>query len=96
MKADRGAGYDKAVEPRVDAGHGQVAGGYGHDVLLAVIGGLIGLYGWLLFVMVFDRDLVIARFYNAAGADYMVYWTAARAALAGKFASAGRPGGVHR
>ena len=85
MKADRGADYDKAVQPRVDAGHGQVVGGYGHDVLLGVIGGLIGLYGWLLFVMVFDRDLLIARRYNAAGADYMVYWSAARAALAGKF-----------
>jgi hypothetical protein len=89
MKADRGADYDQAVQPRVAVsylgGHGQVAGGYGHDAPLVVITGVIGLYGWLVFAMAFDHDGLIGPRYNAPGIDYMVLWRAARAAMAGDF-----------
>ncbi len=89
MKADRGADYDRSVEPRVAisylGGHSQFAGGYDH-ALIVVIGGVIGLYSWLVFVMAFDHDGLIGPHYNAPGVDYMVYWLAARAAMAGDFA----------
>ncbi len=54
-------------------------------VLLAVVGGAMGLYGWAVFGMAFDHDGLIGPRYNAPGADYMVYWSAARAAMAGNF-----------
>ncbi len=89
MTVDRGADYDQSVEPRVavtyPGGHSQLAGGYDH-ALIVVIGGVIGLYGWLVFVMAFDHDGLIGPHYNAPGVDYMVYWLAARAAMAGDFA----------
>jgi alpha-1,2-mannosyltransferase len=62
---------------RVDVRHGEVAGGYGHPALLAMISGVIGLYSWLV-------GLIGPR-YNGLGTDYMVYWSAARAAMAGNF-----------
>ena len=88
MKADRGT----AVQPRVAvnysgvAGHGHLAGGHQLQVLIAGIGGVTGLYGWLVFVMAFDHDGLIGPLYNAPGVDYMVYWLAGRAAMAGDFA----------
>ena len=62
MKADREADYDQAVKPRVAAtylgaaGHDQLAGRHGLLALVAMIGGVIGLYGWLMFVMAFDHN----------------------------------------
>lgn len=53
---------------------------------LAVLGGLVGVYGWLVFAFAFDHDGVIGPRYNAPGSDYMVYWQAVRAALGGDFA----------
>jgi alpha-1,2-mannosyltransferase len=89
MTADRGADYDQPVEPRVavtcPGGHSQLAGGYDH-ALIVVTAGVIGFYGWLVFVMAFDHDGLIGPLYNAPGVDYMVYWLAARAAMAGDFA----------
>jgi hypothetical protein len=58
---------------------------------LAVLGGLVGLYGWLVFALAFDHDGVIGPRYNAPGSDYMVYWQAVRAALGGDFALMGDP-----
>ena len=57
-------------------------------LVLAVIvtGALIGLYGWLMFATVFGHDGTIGPRYNAPGTDYMVYWSAARAAMEGNFA----------
>jgi alpha-1,2-mannosyltransferase len=84
MKADRGT----AVEPRVAVtypGVSQFAGGYDHALIVA-IGGFTGLYSWLVFVMAFDHDGLIGPRYNAPGVDYMVYWLATRAAMAGDFA----------
>jgi hypothetical protein len=52
---------------RVDVRHGEVAGGYGHPALLAMISGVIGLYSWLV-------GLIGPR-YNGLGTDYMVYWS---------------------
>jgi hypothetical protein len=53
---------------------------------LAVLGVLVGLYGWLVFALAFDHDGVIGPRYNAPGSDYMVYWQAARSAWDGDFA----------
>ncbi len=53
---------------------------------LAVLGVLVGVYGWLVFAFSFDHDGVIGPRYNAPGSDYMVYWQAVRAAWAGDFA----------
>ena len=89
MTADRRAVYDQSVEPSVAVTypgvHSRFAGGYDH-ALIVVIGGVIGLYSWLVFVMAFDHDGLIGPRYNAPGVDYMVYWLAARAAMAGDFA----------
>ncbi len=89
MTADRRADYDQSVEPSVAVTypgvHSRFAGGYDH-ALIVVIGGVIGLYSWLVFVMAFDHDGLIGPRYNAPGVDYMVYWLAARAAMAGDFA----------
>jgi glycosyl transferase family 87 len=87
MKADQGT----AVQPNVAvthsgvAGHSRFAAGYDR-ALIVVTGILAGLYGWLVFVMGFGHDGLIAPRYNAPGVDYMVYWLAARAAVAGDFA----------
>jgi alpha-1,2-mannosyltransferase len=92
MKADREEDYDQAVKPRVAAtylsadGHDQLAGRHGLLALVAIIGGAIGLYGWLIFVMAFDHNGPFGQRYITPGIDYMVYWRAARAAMAGDFA----------
>jgi alpha-1,2-mannosyltransferase len=90
MKADREADYDQAVRPRVAAKYlgaaGQDAGGHRLLALVATIGGVIGLYGWLIFVMTFDHNGPFGQRYITPGIDYMVYWRAARAAIAGDLA----------
>ncbi len=55
-------------------------------MMLAVPCGLAGLYEWLVFAFSFRHDGLIGPRYNAPGADYMVYWLAAREALAGSYA----------
>ena len=92
MKADRQADCDQAVKPRVAAtylgaaGHDQLARRRGLLALVAMIGGVIGLYGWLRFAMAFDHDGPFGQRYITPGIDYMVYWRAAHAAMAGDFA----------
>ncbi len=56
---------------------------------LTILGGLVGLYGWLVFALAFDHDGLIGPRYNAPGSDYMVYWQAVRSAWAGDFALPG-------
>jgi hypothetical protein len=58
---------------------------------LAALAVLLGLYGWAVFAMAFSHDGLIGPYFNAPGADYMVYWRATRAALAGDFALLGDP-----
>ncbi len=58
---------------------------------LGLLGTLTGLYGWLVFAMAFGHDGVLGPYFNAPGADYMVYWRGVRAALAGDFALLGDP-----
>jgi alpha-1,2-mannosyltransferase len=53
-------------------------------LIAAIVGACFGLYGWAVFAMSFRHDGVIAPPYNAPGIDFMVYWEAARAALAGR------------
>ena len=91
MKVDRGADNHQSVQPgvaltyRSEAGLGPFAGGLDHW-LLVVTCAVIGLYGWLVFATTFEHDGLIGPRYNAPGVDYMVYWLAARAAMAGNFA----------
>ncbi|WP_439393079.1 glycosyltransferase family 87 protein [Bradyrhizobium sp. PMVTL-01] len=92
MKADREADFEHAIKPRVGethlgaAGYDQLAGRHRLLALISIIGGVIGLYGWLMFVMAFDHNGPFGQRYIAPGIDYMVYWRAARAAMAGDFA----------
>ena len=55
-------------------------------VVAAIACGLAGLYGWAAFVLSFSHDGLIGPRYNAPGIDFMVFWRAARAALAGDLA----------
>ncbi|WP_429033903.1 glycosyltransferase family 87 protein [Bradyrhizobium sp. I1.14.4] len=91
MKADREADADQAIKPLVAAPHLGVAGhaqpgSRGLLTLVSIIGCVIGLYGWLKFVMAFDHNGPFGQRYITPGIDYMVYWRAARAAMAGDFA----------
>jgi glycosyl transferase family 87 len=96
MRIEGGADYDQSVQPRVaiapssDAGHGPFAGGLDHW-LLVVTCAVIGLYGWVVFATTFEHDGLIGPHYNAPGVDYMVYWSAVRAAMAGDFALLANP-----
>jgi len=91
MKADREADHDQSIQPHLavtypgNAGPGRVAGGIDQTLLVAT-SAVIGLYGWLVFVTTFNHDGLVGPHYNAPGTDYMVYWSAARAAMAGNFA----------
>jgi alpha-1,2-mannosyltransferase len=60
-------------------------------LVLAIPCALAGLYNWLVFAMAFHHDGLIGPRYNAPGTDYMVYWSAVRAALAGNFSLLGDP-----
>jgi alpha-1,2-mannosyltransferase len=55
-------------------------------VVAALVAIGAGLYGWALFVLSFRHDGLIGPRYNAPGIDFMVFWEAARAALAGNLA----------
>jgi alpha-1,2-mannosyltransferase len=53
---------------------------------LVVIGGtcvLFGLYGWAIFLTTFGHDGAIGPRYNAPGADWVVFYSAAQAWLGG-------------
>jgi alpha-1,2-mannosyltransferase len=87
MKPNERSDYDQTVQPRVAvASVNEPRGVYDLLVLLAAIGGVIGLYGWLVFVMAFTHDGLIGPRDNAPGIDYMVYWSATRAAIEGNLA----------
>lgn len=54
-------------------------------VLIAtIVCACFGLYGWAVFALSFSHDGLIAPPTNAPGIDFMVFWRAARAALAGR------------
>ncbi len=55
-------------------------------LVAAIVGALAGLYGWALFLLSFRHDGLIGPRFNAPGLDFMVFWRAARAALAGDVA----------
>jgi hypothetical protein len=53
---------------------------------LIMIGGaclLFGLYGWAIFLTTFGHDGAIGPRYNAPGADWVVFYSAAEAWLSG-------------
>jgi alpha-1,2-mannosyltransferase len=92
MGANGGADDDQGGQSRIamtcsgNIGAGLVTGGNGFLALMAVASGVIGLNGWLMFIMAFDHDGPFGQRYITPGIDYMVYWRAARAAMAGDFA----------
>lgn len=51
--------------------------------LLAAIGVIVGLYGWLVFGATFNHDGALGPRYNAPGTDWIVFFSAARAYLTG-------------
>src|SRR5690348_5962495 len=51
--------------------------------LLAAICVVVGLYGWAVFGVTFNHDGALGPHYNAPGTDWMVFFSAARAYLAG-------------
>ncbi len=52
----------------------------------AAVALVVGAYGWAAFALSFRHDGLIAPRFNAPGVDFMVFWAAARAALAGDLA----------
>ncbi len=52
-------------------------------VLAAAVCGVFGLYGWAVFVASFAHDGAIGPRHNAPGADFMVFYAAARAYIDG-------------
>jgi hypothetical protein len=69
----------------VEIAHGGASGGRRPLDMpaLAVIGTVVGLYGWLMFLMSFHHDGIIGPRYGAPATDYMVFWEAVRGARAG-------------
>jgi alpha-1,2-mannosyltransferase len=51
--------------------------------ILALCAIPFGLYGWAIFIAAFNHDGVIAPHYNAPGADWIVFYEAARSYLQG-------------
>jgi hypothetical protein len=54
--------------------------------VLAVLGAVIGIYGWLMFLMSFHHDGIIGPRWGVPGTDYMVFWEAVQAAWSGDIA----------
>lgn len=59
--------------------------GHAGNIVVLILAIAAGLWGWSIFVSVASGIRLTVQPYNALGTDYMVYWTAARAALAGNF-----------
>lgn len=56
------------------------------DRVILLVAMVLGIYGWLVFAAEFRWDGLIGPRYNAPGVDYVVHWSAARAAMRGDFA----------